>query len=225
MVDKPADLPSTVGDWQQTPAAVQALVLALWAEVQQLRAELSTLREQVGKNSRNSSRPSSSDPPSVAPRKKPPSGRSSGGQRGHEGHGRRLLPVAQVDQVVPLKPDTCGQCGAALTGDDPHPQRHQVSEIPPVNVEVTEYQRHTLRCAHCQGLTEAPWPAGVPRGAFGVRLQALVGLLAGAYRLSQRQLQALRADGFGVALSVGSVAQLEQATSQALAAPVEEAQA
>jgi transposase len=135
------------------------------------------------------------------------------------------LPVAQVDVVVPVKPTTCASCGHPLVGEDPHPHRHQVSEIPPVHVQVTEYQLHTLRCPHCQRLTEASWPDGVPRGAFGPRVQAVVSLLSGAYRLSKRQIQQLLSDGFGVEMALGTVGQLEQSLSQALARPVDAARA
>lgn len=224
-MQKPALLPLTDADWQQTPLASQALIVALWSEVQQLRSEVASLREQVHQSSHNSSRPPSSDPPSVPARKRRGSGRRPGAQPGHDGHGRRLLPVEQVDVVVPVKPDTCASCGHALAGDDPHPHRHQVSEIPPVQVQVTEYQLHTLRCPHCQTLTEASWPEGVPHRAFGPRVQGLVSLLSGAYRLSKRQIQQLLSDGFGVEMALGTVGQLEQVISQALARPVEAAQA
>jgi len=56
-------------------------------------------------------------------------------------------------------------------------------------------------------------------------VQALVGLLAGAYRLSKRQIQTLLSDGYGVEMALGTVHQLEQTTSQAVAQPVEAAQA
>ena len=222
-MQKPDQLPLSDTDWQQTPLASQALIVAMWSELQQLRAEVASLREQVHQTSHNSSRPPSSDPPSVPARKRRGSGRPPGAQPGHEGHGRRLLPVEQVDVVVLVKPHLCASCGGALAGEDPHPHRHQVSEIPPVRVQVTEYQLHTLRCSHCQGLTEASWPEGVLRRAFGPRVHALVSLLSGAYRLSKRQIQQLLWDGFGVEMALGTVSQLEQAISQALAHPVDAA--
>jgi transposase len=63
--------------------------------------EVAELRERLGQNSQNSSKPPSSDPPSVPrPNKHQPSGRKRGGQRGHQGHGRTLLPPEQVDHIV-----------------------------------------------------------------------------------------------------------------------------
>ena len=83
---------------------------------------------------------------------------------------------------------------------------------------VTEYQRHTLRCPHCQTLTKVDWPAGVPRSAFGPTVQAWVGLLSGAYRLSKRNIADLLSDAFRVEVALGSVSQLEQQVSMAVAA-------
>ncbi len=47
--------------WAQTPPAVQEFVLTLLVRVRELEAELAALREQVNRNSRNSSQPPSSD--------------------------------------------------------------------------------------------------------------------------------------------------------------------
>ena len=103
------------------------------------------------------------------------SGRSPGGQPGHEGHGRSWVSVEQVDQLIPVKPSTCHRCGHRLSGHDPHPQRHQEVVLPPVQAQIIEYQLHTLRCRHCDRLTEAGWPEGVSRHTFGPSVQALGG--------------------------------------------------
>ena len=188
------------------------------------RAEAAEAR--LRQTSQTSSRPPSSDPPSARPLRptRPPSGRPAGGQPGHPGQHRPLVPVDQVEVVVPLKPARCAQCGAPLRGDDPTPLRHQVTEVPKVTPHVTEYQVHTLAC-RCGGTTRAPLPPGVPAGAFGPRLQATVAVCTGVYRLSRRTTVGLLQDLFGVELALGSVTACEQATSQALAAPVAEAQA
>ena len=232
-MDKPADLPLSDSDWSHTPPASQSLLVTLWMtghqlseQVAALQTEVATLQEQVGKTSRNSSRPPSSDPPSVEKgekKKRRGRRRKPGGQPGHEGHGRKLVPVDQVDEVVPVKPSVCGHCQGALDGDDAHPRRHQVTELPEVKARVTEYQLHTLRCPHCDRLTEAAWPEGVPHSAFGARVHGLVGLLSGGYRLSKRQVQSLLADGFGVAMSSGSVNELKQGVSESIAGPVAQA--
>jgi transposase len=136
-----------------------------------------------------------------------------------------LVPIEEVDVVIPLKPEECTRCQQPLMGDDPQPQRHQVFEMPPIKPVVTEYQLHQLVCPVCGEATRAAWPEGVPTGAYGPRIQATVALCTGAYRLSKRTTQQLLHDFFGVALSLGTLSTLETATAQAVAEPVEEARA
>src|SRR3954447_1419406 len=88
---------------------------------------------------------------------------------------------------------------------------------------ITEYQWHQLVCAVCGEATCISWPAGVPSGTYGPRVQATVALCAGAYRLSKRTTHQVMEEVFGVPMSVGTISPLEQATTEALAASVEEA--
>ncbi|HSB71040.1 MAG TPA: hypothetical protein VLT62_17060 [Candidatus Methylomirabilis sp.] len=131
------------------------------------------------------------------------------------------MPVDQVQAVVPVQPLRCGRCGARLHGTDPTPWRHQVTEVPKVAPHTPEYQLHTLVC-RCGAPTRAALPPG---GAFGPRLQALVAVCTGLYRLSRRTTAGLLADLFGVEVALGSVSACEQAASRALAAPVAAAHA
>src|SRR5712692_5164537 len=99
-------------EWSATPVAVRVVVMELLQRVAQLEARLN-------QTSRNSSKPPSSDPPSARPRStKEPTGRKSGGQPGHEGHGRKLKPESEVDQIIDVRPEQCGQCGTLLLGED-----------------------------------------------------------------------------------------------------------
>ena len=109
-------------DWTATPVAVRALVRELLQRVERLEARLNH-------TSRNSSKPPSSDPPSAKPRPaQAPSGRPSGGQPGHEGHGRKLKPESEVDQIIDVRPESWGQGGTLLLGEEEEPERHQVRE-------------------------------------------------------------------------------------------------
>ena len=236
-MERPSELPISDADWQCTPIAVQTVLVSLWEQVRKLQqvveqqgvqhaARIAALEERLARRQGRGK----GSPPSEGTetsrkrrRKRRSSGRSPGGQPGHQGHGRTLLPVDQVDGVVPIKPINCRHCRQALCGDDAHPQRHQVVEVPPVRAQVTEYQLHTLRCRHCDTLTEAAWPDTVPRSTFGPSIQAWVGLLSGAFRLSKRNIVALLSDAFGVDLALGSISRLEQHVAAAIAAPVEEA--
>src|SRR6266852_4846140 len=216
--------------WERTPCEVQAYIRALEtrvatlaAAVQALQEQNQALQEQLNQTSRNSSRPPSSDPPHS---KRPPRSRSTrrrGGQPGHPGCTRSLLPIEEVDEVVVLKPEQCPRCHASLAGDDPTPWRHQVIEIPPIKPVVTEYQWHQLVCPACGATTRAPWPAGVPSGTYGPRVYATVALCTGSYRLSKRTTGQVLDNLFGVPMSVGTISQSEKATTEVVAEPVEEA--
>ena len=103
----------------------QQTQIATWqAQNGELQARVATLEARLGQNSQNSSRPPSSDPPTVARARRSPSGRKPGGQPGHEGQRRRLLPEDQIDTIVAVKPRQCRRCGGRLAGADAAPSRH-----------------------------------------------------------------------------------------------------
>src|SRR3989304_3851808 len=100
MKPMPPDLPVSEEDWNQTPAAVQALLLTLWQQVAELQAEVAQLREQVGRNSQNSSQPPSSDPPNAPPHV--PAGRFGPRVQATVGYltGRIGISQRDVDEVM-----------------------------------------------------------------------------------------------------------------------------
>ena len=230
-MDLPSGLSISQGDWEQTPVTVQIVVLTFWRDdqllkqqVDKLEDEMAKLREQVNKNSHNSSKPPSSDGPQTPARPKAePSGRKAGGQKGHHGHGRKLKPPDQVQRTVVCKPDTCHQCGALLLGEDLQPRRRQVSELPKIEPIITEYQLHTLSCLACGAETSGSWPEEMPEGSFGPRTQAMIGYLGGRFGMSDRDVAELMEVGFHTEISLGSIPAQEQAVSAALKVAVEEA--
>ena len=181
----PPDISSA--DWATTPEAVRQLVYSLLHSLGQLQQQVAALEEKVNQNSRNSSQPPSSDPPYKRP---PPKAKKKdgkrGGQKGHAGQGRKLKAVEQVSRVVRCKPTACCRCGALLLGEDPHPQRHQVSELPRIEPEVVEYQLHSLNCLACGQKNQGEWPAEMAGGSFGPRTQATIGYLSGRMGISRR---------------------------------------
>jgi transposase len=205
-------------DWAATPLAVRTLVMELLRRLAEVEARLN-------QTSRNSSQPPSSDPPQAKPRAvKAPTGRKSGGQPGHAGHGRKLKPEGEVDLIIDVRPERCGQCGTLLLGEDAAPERHQVTELPRPSPVVTEYRRHCLWCVACGARTQVEWPVTMPTGSFGPRVQATVGYLTGRIGASQREVQDILATLYQIEVSVGGIGALEQAVSTALATPVKEAE-
>jgi transposase len=199
--------------------AVVALVPVLQERIRELEARLT-------QNSTNSSKPPSSDGPGVVRAAKKPKGRKRGGQPGHRGYHRMLLPPDRVDIVVQHAPQSCEHCGHSLAGaEEALPaQVHQEVELPPIRAEVTEHRLRCLRCPKCSGLSRAPLPADGK--SFGPRLTALVGVLVGHYRMSRRSVQDLVGRLLDVpAPSLGSTEACTQETSAALEAAYQEVRA
>lgn len=226
-------------DWERTPTSVKRLVLSQESRLKQQEQELAQLKQQLGEvqkkiailteeknqNSSNSSKPPSTDQPNVPkPHQKRKSGRKRGGQPGHQGQSRLLYALKDCISVTDCYPTQCRCCGEGLSGQDLQPYRHQVGEIPPVTPRVEEYRLHQMRCPSCGSATRAPMPSGVPSSGYGARVVAMVGVLSGVYRHSCRMVHSAMQDLCGVRMSTGTVNNLRQEASAAVAAPVDEAQ-
>lgn len=199
----------------------------LEVEVAKLTAAVRELLKVLGRNSSNSNKPPSSDPPGTGTKtsKKKPTGRRRGGQKGHRGSRRELLPREQVDEVVDLFPQACESCWRSLPRSaDPFARRYQFTELRPLSAHTTEYRRHAVRCPACGYRTRAAYDANViPRFAFGPRLMAVVAMLTGVYHLSRRQTVRLLWELLGVRMSLGSVSAIEARVSKAVEPAVDEA--
>jgi transposase len=213
-------------------AKLEALVEELRAERTELRKENAELRrenaelkEKLGKSSRNSSRPPSSDGPAERAKRprKEPSGRAPGGQPGHDKHERPEVPPEKVSKRVVLRPSRCAKCAARLAGEDPDPHRHQVFELPKIELVVTEYLLHALCCKGCGHVTRATLPQGVPTRIFGPMVVAVCTYLMGVHRLGKRGVSEMLHDLFGLPMSVGAVVDSQQQGSEGLAQPYDEA--
>jgi transposase len=205
-------------------ARLETLAIRQQAQIEELTARLN-------QNSGNSSKPPSSDPPADRAQRPqpPPSGRKPGGQQGHRGSTRCDFPPEAVDQTVACVPTQCDGCGAVLPATaapgDPEPRTHQVGELPPVRLHVTEYHLHGRCCPDCGKVTWADLPSGVPLGNWGPGVQALAALLTGYFRLSRRRTREFLQTLLGHAPCLGTLVALEAATVRALAPAVQEAAA
>jgi transposase len=199
------------------------------AQIASLKKTVDELMEKLGRNSRNSNLPPSSDPPSARPQRNdkgnPGSGRKRGGQPGHRGNRRELLPPEQVDQVVDHFPCECENCWKALPRvPDAGATRYQQTEVPPIKPHTTEHRRHAVTCPDCGYCTRAAFDEEViPSSPFGPRLMALIVLLSGVYHLSRRKAQQLLSDVLGVRISVGAISATESRVSEAVRSAVDEA--
>ena len=180
--------------------------------------EVAELKRQLGLNSRNSSKPPSSDSPFVKPaprslRRK--SGRKPGGQPGHPGS--TLALVANPDKRLRHEPGPCGACGSDLA-DAPEvgAQRRQVFDLPPMTVQVTEHQLIARRCA-CGTTTCGTAPAGVTAPVqYGPRITAIILYLYVGQFLSKKRTAAALAELFGTPVSEGTVAAMTRRAADGL---------
>ena len=100
----------------QTLEQAQALIDVLWDTLGQMQARILELEERLRLTSRNSSKPPSSD--GLATERRGPGrrgrGRRCGGQPGHPGVKRALVPLEEVDQVYPCWPAERCACGGEI---------------------------------------------------------------------------------------------------------------
>jgi transposase len=194
-------------------AGLEALVAEQAALIVELRAEVAELRAQLAGNSRNSSRPPSSDglsKPPADPRKRSLRERSSrraGGQAGHEGV--RLDPVEAPDERVEHHPGRCGECGADLAGAGLLDDREcrQVFDLPArLALRVTEHVVLRHRCA-CGVVTVGAFPAEVTaQTQYGPGVRALGVYLHVFQHLPYERTCQLLGDLLGACVSSGTLA-------------------
>ena len=200
------------------------------ADAEKQIADLERQLAQRRQNSTNSSKPPSSDglAGDQRPRgRKRTSRRKPGAQPGHAGHHRRLVPTAEVSAVEVRLPSECGHCGGRLSQNprkvvtQGEPRRHQVTEIPPIQPYLTEYQFPDVVCGHCRKATRAPLPNEIA-GHFGPQLAALIAYLTVVCRMPRRVVEELLAQVLGIHISLGSTQKCWEEASQAVAAPCQE---
>jgi transposase len=196
--------------------------------VAELEATVRDLLARLGNNSSNSSVPPSADPlgaPKPVVKKK--SKRRRGGQPGHPPHLRELLPPERVNDIQTLVPRQCKHCHALLptqpSPHDPEPTRFQTIELPPVVALVTEYQGHARTCPECGVVTRAAIPRDILAHSVGPRLTGTLSYFAGCHGVSKRGVEEIAAAVFDAPVSLGTVVNLEQEVSAALATPHQEA--
>jgi hypothetical protein len=218
-------------EWEQTPVSVKRLIAVLTErleyqaqQMQQMQTEIDWLKEKLNRDSQNSSLSPSTDFKKREYPKREKSGKKRGAQPGHRQHFRELRAVEECESVENYYPNQCWKCGNPLHQIEGEPYRHQVVEIPAVKLQVKEYRLHQCVCQVCNCLTRATLPSTVPSKGYGPRVVAIVGVLSGMYRQSQRMVQSGMADLFGLNLSLGSINNLRHESSQAVSIPVAEAQ-
>ena len=181
-------------------------------------ARIAELERRLGLNSSNSGKPPSSDglkkPPRVSSLREP-SGKKSGGQKGHPGE--TLRRTETPDATIDHYPRICATCGAGLSAAmaRDHVAR-QVFDLPePRPLIVTEHRAHCCRCAACGTQTRAAFPEGVTAPVqYGTRIGAFALYLLHYQLLPEKRLAELMADLFGVTMVTATIARVSQDCAQ-----------
>lgn len=199
------DREAIVAVYEQGEDAVVELVEGLSAQlagqhemIASLGRRVKELEDRLAKNSRNSSKPPSSDPVKPKPKSlREKSGKKPGGQEGHPG--RTLCLVESPDRVVIHTPAECEECGRSLAQAMALGyERRQVVDVPPLALEVTEYRAQRKRCRGCGLSITAPFPAEVSATvAYGSRVKALMVYLMEYQLLPYERTSEVLGDLFG----------------------------
>ncbi len=196
-----------------------AKLLEYDAETEKLKRKIA----QLEKDSTNSSKPPSSDNPqdkNQQPNTDNQKKRKPGGQPGHKGSMRELIPVEEVDNLVHYYPEKCNNCGKALPQDESANEvgesfRWQVAEIEPIKPFITEHQAHTTLC-ECGCQTSAALPEEILKSNFGPRLASIIAYLAAVLHVSRRGTREFCETLLNINIALGSVQNLLEDTSGAL---------
>ena len=139
-------------------------IASLEKENQELRERIAELERSLGLNSKNSSKPPSSDglkkkKRNQSLRKK--SGNKSGGQKGHKG--QTLEQKNNPDKIINHQtPSNCYRCGWDIREEEVvEVRKRQVFEIPEPKIEVIEHRVGVKECPHCQATIQGKFPESV----------------------------------------------------------------
>ena len=206
------------------PDVVVKVLCQLSSQVAELQKEVQKLKDQLAKNSRNSSKPPSSDgfkkpsPKSLRPRGK----RKLGGQKGHPGSTLKMVDNPNHNVLYPV--NKCQRCGRCLADEIPiDVERRQVFDIPPIQMEVTEHQAEIKHCSHCGYLNKAAFPEQVKAPVqYGPRLKAIAVYLRQYQLLPYNRTRELFRDLFSIDLSEGTLTNMTDTCSKLLKHPIDQ---
>ncbi len=182
------------------------LILAHREQVLSLTKRVSELEQRLNKNSRNSSKPPSSDGP-VKPKPKSLRKRSkkkTGGQKGHKGH--NLKQAEKPDHVIHLSVTSCSCC-ADLTHEPVAAYiNRQVFELPQPKLEVTEYRGEIKCCPKCGSSNGASFPEDVNSPAqYGPRFRGLLAYLHNQQLIPPNRISQMMDDLYNAPISEATV--------------------
>ena len=205
----------TIESLSQDVGRLQSQIARLQEELRETRSDNHRLRRRnteleavITKDSHNSSRPPSSDPPWSKRTKslRRPSGGHPGGQPGHQGH--MLWLTRKPMRVVTHRPAQCRHCHGSLgAGHSSGAERRQVVDLVPARLRVTEHRAEVVRCPSCGQRTKAEFPESVRATVqYGPSVFARALYLHEYQLLPYARTTETMKELFGCAMSAGTLA-------------------
>lgn len=187
---------------QLSDEAKDALIVALWEELQKLR------QKKPKKTSKNSSLPPAKgfkaevkgDEQEIQVKREASVGRAGGGR-----------PLSEnPDQTIKASVKSCQNCGTEIE-ESLHNlvQRYDRIDIPPIQPIVTRVEQYGCCCPNCGQQQTASVPVGMEPGSpFGNRIAALVTTMRYSHAISYSRMQQMLSEVFGLEISEGGIANL-----------------
>jgi len=191
---------------------LEAKVNRLEELLKQALEKIAQLEEQLKRNSKNSSKPPSTDQKSNTSDAENKKSRDS-----RAGKARPSFSPDKIDRHVQCNQENCPHCGSSkiqLSGR--LPEILQQAELPEIKAVITEFQLQKYRCNECGKNSTARLPPGVPDSAFGPKLMGLLVTLTGVLHVAKREAIQLIKDLYDVDIGIGSVPNVEERVAAAL---------
>jgi transposase len=195
---------------------LQQQVLDLMAQMRLMQERITHLEGRLALNSKNSSKPPSSDGwAKPAPKSlRTPGQKPNGGQKGHSGN--TLRQSAHVDETIAHQPDThCSVCHLALH-EHAIVETRQVFELPKLAMRTVAHQQMRSTCT-CGAIHLGAWPQGVNAPTqYGASVKAMAVHLNQYHLVPLARTAALMQDLYGAQLSQASIQSFAQEAALAL---------
>lgn len=206
-----------------TIASLNNTLDAQTALIAQLNQTIQELKEQINKNSKNSSKPPSSDglkKPSPKSLRKP-SGKKAGGQEGHPG--THLSVITKPDDIIGHMPSACEGClhykmckGTACVAE----RRHVIDAV--VTVNVTEHQLLEIPiCMLHKDTRKGVFPTDIKATVqYGENLQALSVALNTVGAVSVKRTHEILSGVFNIPIATGTISNMVKRCADAVSETV-----
>ena len=209
-VEFQTEFPFTRQDWENTPKPVQDFIINMMHEISRVNKRIEELESRLNQNSRNSSRPPSSDSP-YGKRQGKEKKRKTGSKKGHEGNSQVML---EPTKKVPVKPERCSCGNTDFPEAEPY-HTHQEIELPEIQMDVTHFILHQGVCPCCGKVNKAQLPLEHKTG-YGPRLSALIGEVGGIQGNSRATIKGFCSSLLGIPISKGGIQKVIDRVSEAI---------